>query len=194
MEQCQRYSKLARASISRADMVLTIYWCSTGFDICQDMDYAAFICYICEQGYSNKRNLTRHMSEEHADFLHPFTECLCRGRIIWREYMTKHLWKLHGIDEFRAKRLSQRVEKVEKQHSFILFQYYSLISVVSEDENFFENLVSQQTNHSILLNMKINENQQQNTEVAQEPCNSLKVFTDGLKQIFLKNCQLITKR
>ena len=149
------------------------------------MENSAFVCDTCNRSYSLKRNLTRHYKEKHEETLYyPYTEYLCRGRFIRPGYLSTHLRKCHGIDEAKAKRLSQRVEKVQKQDSYTLFQYHSDISDISEDESFFDTLVTQQTFHSSSLHEEICENQKQNTDVAQEVCNSLQAFTDDLEQSY----------
>ena len=135
-----------------------------------------FVCDTCYRGYSHRRNLTRHIQEKHWDIsYYPCTEYLCRGRFMRRGFLVTQLRKSHNIDRDKAERLSRRVERVRKQDSYVLFQYHSDISDISDDESCFDKLSSQGNS----LEKVLAENDRQNSNIVQELCDSLKTFTDN---------------
>ena len=135
-----------------------------------------FVCDTCYRGYSHRRNLTRHIQEKHGDIsYYPCTEYLCRGRFMRRGFLVTHLRKCHNIDRDKAERLSRRVERVRKQDSYVLFQYHSDISDISDDESCFDKLSLQGNS----LEKVLAENDRQNSNIVQELCDSLKTFTDN---------------
>ena len=135
-----------------------------------------FVCDTCYRGYSHRRNLTRHIQEKHGDIsYYPCTEYLCRGRFMRRGFLVTHLRKSHNIDRDKAERLSRRVERVRKQDSYVLFQYHSDISDLSDDESCFDKLSLQGNS----LEKVLAENDRQNSNIVQELCDSLKTFTDN---------------
>ena len=85
------------------------------------------------------------LTEEHEDTLYyPCTLSLCQISLILHGNLVTNLKKYHDINTVRAKRLSNRVEKVA-----VLFQYHCDISGISKDKCFFDNL---SPHHALLSN------------------------------------------
>ena len=81
-------------------------------------------------------------TEEHEDTLYyPCAVSLCQISFILHGNLVTHLKKYHDIDTARAKRLSNRVEKVQRQD-------HCDISGTSEDKCFFDNFSPNHALHS----------------------------------------------
>ena len=93
-----------------------------------------YLCDICNRYYKHRKNLKRHLKEKHVPNYEYWncTEKDCKTRFIRREYLSKHLTKVHGIQKKIALQLALRASKGDSQSNR---NYYDDIS---DDDTVFD--------------------------------------------------------
>ncbi|VDI12216.1 Hypothetical predicted protein [Mytilus galloprovincialis] len=87
-----------------------------------------FGCNMCTREYKYKRNLTRHVKENHSKTLEHWncTEDGCFSKFIRKEYLFRHLSSIHQLSKMDARR--KAIEAKKGDIETLENQYYEDVS------------------------------------------------------------------